>query len=438
MNAPGIIKEFSLFRLKRSVILGVKSLWMHKLRSLLTAMGIVFGVCSVIAMLAIGEGASYEAQQQIKDLGSQNIILESVKPSSKTTAGEQERSLILEYGLTYNDISQIRATVPGVLVTIPSREVKDFIWNEAQNVDGAAVGTVAWFPEMRNRKVVRGRFFTELEMSMRSPVCVLSKSLARQLFPLSEPIGDTVRIQTSYFRVIGVIEDDPAVAAANDEKEAAGDQGDGMEMMIPITTLEDHFGEVLFKYRSGSFEAEKVQLHEVTIRIDEPDQVMPASLAIRHILERNHKQVDYKMTVPLDLLRRAERTKQIFNIVLGSIAAISLLVGGIGIMNIMLATVTERTREIGIRRALGAKKKDIVIQFLIETVMLSGAGGVIGVALGLAIPIMITHFAEMVTIIEFWAPALAFTISVMTGVLFGIYPAFRAAGMNPVEALRHE
>jgi putative ABC transport system permease protein len=438
VNVAGIIKEFSLFRLKRSVILGVKSLWMHKLRSLLTAMGIVFGVCSVIAMLAIGEGASYEAQQQIKDLGSQNIILESVKPSSKTTAGEQERSLILEYGLTYNDISQIRATVPGVLVTIPSREVKDFIWNEAQNVDGAAVGTVSWFPEMRNRNIVRGRFFTELEMLMRAPVCVLSKSLARQLFPLTEPIGDTVRIQTSYFRVIGVIDDDPAVAASNDEKEAAGDQGDGMEMMIPITTLEDHFGEVIFKYRSGSFEAEKVQLHDVTIRIGEPDQVMPASLAIRHILERNHKQVDYRMTVPLDLLRRAERTKQIFNIVLGSIAAISLLVGGIGIMNIMLATVTERTREIGIRRALGAKKKDIVIQFLIETVMLSGAGGVIGVALGLAIPIMITHFAEMVTIIEFWAPALAFTISVMTGILFGIYPAVRAAGMNPVEALRHE
>lgn len=438
MNVAGIIKEFSLFRLKRPVILGVKSLWMHKLRSLLTAMGIVFGVCSVIAMLAIGEGASYEAQQQIKDLGSQNIILESVKPSSKTTAGEQERSLILEYGLTFNDISQIRATVPGVLVTIPSREVKDFIWNEAQNVDGTAVGTVSWFSEMRNRNMVRGRFFTELEMSMRAPVCVLSKSLARQLFPLTEPIGDTVRIQTSYFRVIGVIDDDPAVAASNDEKEAAGDQGDGMEMMIPITTLEDHFGEVIFKYRSGSFEAEKVQLHDVTIRIGEPDEVMPASLAIRHILERNHKQVDYRMTVPLDLLRRAERTKQIFNIVLGSIAAISLLVGGIGIMNIMLATVTERTREIGIRRALGAKKKDIVIQFLIETVMLSGAGGVIGVALGLAIPIMITHFAEMVTIIEFWAPALAFTISVMTGILFGIYPAVRAAGMNPVEALRHE
>ncbi len=438
MSIIEVIRELSFFRLKRSVILGIKSLWMHKLRSLLTAMGIVFGVCSVIAMLAIGEGASYEAQQQIKDLGSQNIILASVKPTDRKTSGEQERSLILEYGITYADVAQIQATVPGVLVSIPSRDVKDFIWNEAQSVDGVTIGTVSWFPQMRNRSITRGRFFTEVEMAKRSPVCVLSQSLARQLFPLSEAIGDTVRIQTNYFRVIGVINDDPAVAAANAEAEANGRAGEGMEMMIPITTLEDHFGEVIFKYRSGSFEAEKVELHEVTIRIDKPDQVMPASQAIRHILERNHKVVDYNMTVPLDLLRRAERTKQIFNIVLGSIAAISLLVGGIGIMNIMLATVTERTREIGIRRALGAKKKDIVIQFLIETIMLSGAGGVIGVALGLAIPLMITRFAGMITIIEFWAPALAFSISVMTGVLFGIYPAFRAAGMNPVEALRHE
>jgi putative ABC transport system permease protein len=434
----GLVREFSLFRLKRSVLLGLKSLWMHKLRSLLTAMGIVFGVCSVIAMLAIGEGASYEAQQQIKELGSQNVILRSVKPTNKTTAGEEERSLILEYGITYRDITQIQATVPGVLVTVPTREVKDFIWNETRSVDGTTLGTVPWFPEMRNRPVWRGRYFTELELSDRAPVCVLSKRLARHLFPLSEPVGDTVRIQSSYFRVIGVIADDPATADEESEGAAGGESKDGMEMMIPISSLEDHFGEVLFKYRSGSFEAEKVELHEVTVRIDSPDQVMPAADAIRHILERNHKQVDYTMVVPLDLLRRAERTKQIFNIVLGSIAAISLLVGGIGIMNIMLATVTERTREIGIRRALGAKKKDIVLQFLIETVMLSGSGGLLGVALGLAIPILITHFADMVTIIEFWAPALAFSISVITGILFGIYPAFRAAGMNPVEALRHE
>ncbi len=434
----GSIRELSFFRLRRSVVLGIKSLWMHKLRSFLTALGIVFGVASVISMLAIGEGASFEAQQQIKDLGSQNIILESVKPSNTTTAGEQERSLILEYGLTYKDISQIQATVPGVEVTIPSRQVKDFLWNKSSSVDGVALGTVPWFPTMKNRDILRGRFFTNMEMDDRSPVCVLTASLSRNLFPLDEPIGKTVRMQTSYFRVVGVVEDERAIAAAESELEGSGENSDGMEMMIPITTLEDHFGEVLFKYRSGSFEAEKVELHEVTARIEKPEQVMPAAQAIQHILERNHKDVDYKMTVPLDLLQRAERTKQIFNIVLGSIAAISLLVGGIGIMNIMLATVTERTREIGIRRALGAKKKDIIFQFLIETVILSGAGGLLGVGVGLAIPMLVTHFAEMVTIIQFWAPTLAFTISVAIGVLFGIYPAFRAADMNPVEALRHE
>ena len=259
MSIIEVIRELSFFRLKRSVILGIKSLWMHKLRSLLTAMGIVFGVCSVIAMLAIGEGASYEAQQQIKDLGSQNIILASVKPTDRKTSGEQERSLILEYGITYADVAQIQATVPGVLVSIPSRDVKDFIWNEAQSVDGVTIGTVSWFPQMRNRSITRGRFFTEVEMAKRSPVSVLSQSLARQLFPLSEAIGDTVRIQTNYFRVIGVINDDPAVAAANAEAEANGRAGEGMEMMIPITTLEDHFGEVIFKYRSGSFEAGKAR-----------------------------------------------------------------------------------------------------------------------------------------------------------------------------------
>ncbi len=440
MTARKPFGGLTLFGLKRSVILGLKSLWMHRLRSLLTAMGIVFGVSSVIAMLAIGEGASYEAQQQIKELGSQNVILRSTKPTYKTTMEEQDRSFVLEYGLTYQDISQIQATVPGVMVVTPARERKDFVWGGDRFVDGVALGTVPWFPEMRNRAILRGRYFSELEMTDRSPVCVLSKSLSRRLFPLDEPLGRTVRITSQFFRVIGVIQDNPASSSDKSSSSAAGsgDASDGMEMMLPLTTLNDRFGEINYKRRSGSFEAEKVQFHEVTVRIDDPAHVMAAAGAIRHILERNHKTGDFTMLVPLDLLRRAERTKQIFNIVLGSIAAISLIVGGIGIMNIMLATVTERTREIGIRRALGAKRKDIVIQFLIETVILSGTGGLIGVALGLSIPILITHFANMMTIIQLWAPVLAFSISVITGILFGIYPAFRAAGMNPVEALRHE
>jgi len=172
--------------------------------------------------------------------------------------------------------------------------------------------------------------------------------------------------------------------------------------------------------------------------VHDKDEVVNVSQAMKDLLDRAHQKKDYEMTVPIELLKRAERTKQIFNIVLGSIAAISLLVGGIGIMNIMLASVTERTREIGIRRALGAKRKDIVVQFLIETVILSGTGGVIGVLLGVAIPFFVTYFAGMITIVTLWSPIIAFSISALVGVVFGIYPALRAADMDPVEALRHE
>ena len=196
------------------------------------------------------------------------------------------------------------------------------------------------------------------------------------------------------------------------------------------------YGEILRKRRTGSFEQERVALHEVTVKVVDRDEVVNISHAIEALLERNHKKKDYEIVVPLELLKRAERTKQIFNIVLGSIAAISLLVGGIGIMNIMLASVTERTREI--RRAMGAKRRDIIIQFLVETVMLSGAGGLIGVVLGIAIPYVVTYFSAMVTIVTFWSPLIAFTISALVGVIFGIYPAVRAANMDPVEALRHE
>lgn len=447
-NSPiQILQLFSPWRLKRSIVLGMKSLWMHKLRSLLTAMGIVFGVASVIAMLAIGEGASYEAQQQIKNLGSQNIILTSEKPTNTKTAGEQERSLVLEYGITYRDLDQIRATIPGVEIAVPGRRIKDFLWHQSSSVDATLLGTVPWYPEMRNRRLLKGRFFTQIEMKGRDPVCVINEELARKLFPLSSPVGKEIRLQRNYFRVVGIIET-KASGADSDQlggkgdatvKKPSGDESElPMEAMIPLSTLIDRFGEVLFKYRSGSFEAEKVDFHEVTIKIGDADQVVPAAEAIRHILKRNHEDVDYKMTVPLELLRRAERTKQIFNIVLGSIAAISLLVGGIGIMNIMLATVTERTREIGIRRAMGAKQRDIVMQFLIETILLSGAGGLIGVVVGMAVPLIIERFANMMTITQIWAPTLAFSISVLTGVIFGIYPAIRAAGMNPVDALRHE
>jgi putative ABC transport system permease protein len=289
---------------------------------------------------------------------------------------------------------------------------------------------------MRNHHVACGRFFSDADMQTSASVCVLGADMAQALFPLDSPLGRDVRVGAAYYRVIGVMQ--PRGAGVKADETHTGAKAAAHEMFIPLETARTRYGEVLFRFRSGSREAERVQLHEVTVKVASREQVLPVAEAVKAVLKHHHKKKDYEVVVPLELLRRAERTKQIFNIVLGSIAAISLLVGGIGIMNIMLATVTERTREIGIRRALGAKRRDIITQFLVEAVMLSGAGGLFGVALGIAIPLLVTWFAAMKTIITFWSPLLAFSISGLVGVAFGLYPALRAANMDPVEALRHE
>ena len=437
MTSRSSPSHLSWRRLVRTVRLGLRSLWLHRLRSLLTVLGIVFGVCSVIAMLAIGEGASHEAQEQIKNLGSQNIILQSVKPPEERKVSDQaNRSFALHYGLTYTDLGRMEASIPGVELTLPARIMKEYVWNVSRRVDCDIIATIPRYPEMRNQHVSEGRFFTQTEMVGKANVCVLGAETATALFPLETVVGSQVRVGDDYYHVIGVM--DPLSSAPLAGEVKGGGRSSLNRMFIPLDTAKTRFGETLMKQRSGSFEAERVELHEVTVKAASLEQVRPVADAIRSLLEHGHKKKDYEIVVPLELLRRAERTKQIFSIVLGSIAAISLLVGGIGIMNIMLATVTERTREIGIRRALGARRRDIVTQFLVETILLSGAGGMMGVAAGVAVPFLVTRFAEMKTIVTFWSPVLAFTISGMVGIIFGIYPALRAARMDPVEALRHE
>jgi putative ABC transport system permease protein len=389
-------------------------------------------------MLAIGEGASYEAQEQIKNLGSQNIIVNSVKPpDDQKVSDRNSQSYVLQYGLTYQDVQRIRATIPGITVVLPARVIRDYVWNISRRVDCDIIGTVPWYPQMRNQRVARGRFFSEKDMDEDTSVCVLSADMVRALFPLDSPIGKDVRVGGEYYKVVGVMEPS-AYEPKSDELAADQAKPAAHRMFIPLETARSRYGEVLLRRRSGSIEAERVELHELTVKVNALEEVTSAAQALKAVLQRNHPKKDYQMIVPLELLKRAERTKQIFNIVLGSIAAISLLVGGIGIMNIMLASVTERTREIGIRRALGARRRDIVIQFLVETVILSGTGGILGVVLGLIIPFIVSHAAGMKTIVTFWSPMLAFTISALVGVVFGIYPAIRAAKMDPVEALRHE
>lgn len=422
-------------RYRRIFLLGLRSLWAHRLRSLLTVLGIVFGVASVISMLAVGEGASFEAQEQIRRLGSNNIILRSTRPVETQNASRQ-RSYVIEYGLTYDDIERIRATFPNVEVILPNRVMRKQVWNLSRKTEADIVGTLPSATEIARIRMREGRFFSETEALQPLNVCVLEAPLADMLYPFGDALGNTMRVDGDYYRIIGIASPHETTALPNVQQRS----GDVLvsRVYIPLEAARARFGETLVRRSSGSFEAERVQLHEAIVRVTHQEEVDVVAKIIEDILKAHHKKQDYRIIVPLELLREAERTKRVFNIVLGTIAAISLLVGGIGIMNIMLASITERTREIGIRRALGARRRDIVQQFLTESVLLSGTGGLLGLALGIITPQLITYFSAMPTIITMQAVALAFIVSVCVGIVFGLYPAARAAAMDPVTALRHE
>ncbi len=416
----------------RTFRLGVKSLMLHKLRSMLTTLGMLFGVASVVAMLAIGEGASKEAQDQIKQLGSQNIILRSIKPPEDMVSNQTVRVSV--YGLTVADFDRIKATYPWAKSVVPVRMLQQEARVGKRLLNPRVLATTPTYLEATGRVIHEGRFLNDRDEAGFANVCVLGYEVARYLFPFESPVGKRVKLGADYFHVIGTML--PRVPIGSDQPDAGTAVTE--EILIPLSTGRLWFGDMQVKIRSGSREMEQVELHEIVLAVDRPESVLVAAAATREMMKRFHKDIDYEVVVPLELLLREEATKRIFKIVLASIAGISLLVGGIGIMNVMLATVTERTREIGVRRALGAKRKHIVMQFLVETVVLSVGGGVLGIGLGLAIPKIVEVYTDMEPVLTVAAPALAFAISVGVGLLFGMYPAWRAANMDPVEALRHE
>ena len=418
----------------RIVKAGWKNIYLHKLRSLLTALGIIFGVASVIAMLAIGEGASYEAREKIKELGSNNIIVRSVKPP--TTPGTQQTVTLPVYGLTPEDLRKIE-TIPSVDMVIPTWEDKRDVWYLGKSATARIVGTYPEYPLVMNLQIEKGRFFNSADSEMLKPYAVIGSSIKNQLFPLEEAVGKSIRIDSNYFTVIGVAREKAIVSGVGFEAEDIN-----FDIYIPLTTQRIYYGEYTVGERTGvglrGIERSWVKYHRFIVKVLDMQQIVTTAAIIEDILKANHKEQDYEILVPLQLLKQAEHTARIFNIVLGSIAAISLIVGGIGIMNIMLATVTERTREIGIRRALGAKRRDIIKQFLTEAVILSSIGGFIGVLLGVIIPKVVTKLAAMTTIITSWSILIAFSISVAVGITFGIYPARKAAYLDPIQALRYE
>jgi len=271
----------------------------------------------------------------------------------------------------------------------------------------------------------------EIDVERHANVCVLTENGARALLANENTIGQSVVLGSDYFEVIGIVSSDPGGGALQ-----APDQD--IDAYIPLNVCRDVFGEIIYRRTAGSREIEKVELHKILVEVDNIDNVELAASAITAMLQRFHRKEDYQLSIPLTLLRQAEATKRTFNTVLGSIAGISLLVGGIGIMNIMLASVTERTREIGIRRAIGAKRSQIIVQFLIETVVLSGLGGIVGIGVGVSIPWVITYLSGMPTVVPLYSIILSLGISMTIGIVFGLYPAIRAAQLDPIEALRHE
>jgi len=430
------------FRLKRTFKLGTKSLWMHKLRSILTMLGIIFGVSSVIAMLAIGEGASQDAQEKIAQLGSRNIIIKTVDSPEDQSAGGQQQTL-KEYGLTYADAERFRNGIPDVQVIVPNRRLSQQAQYRTRRVAVEVIGTVPWYPEISNVRVKYGRFLSSTDMHYKRGICAVDEKLVRELFAFDDPLGQDVKIASDYYRVVGVVTEQTSAQAANsfEDKDPTGAKKAGANLgcvYIPLNTVRNRFGEMSIEISTGSRNIEKVELQEIIVKVRNIDQVMGTRLSVQRLMGRFHKKNDYEITVPLELMRQAREFQRIFTIVLGSIAAISLLVGGIGIMNIMLATVSERTREIGIRRALGAKKRDIIFQFLSETLILTLSGGILGIILGSLIPFLVTHFGQMRTVITTSALVMAFGISAGVGIIFGLYPAYRAANMDPIESLRHE
>ncbi|MEO6597495.1 MAG: ABC transporter permease, partial [Planctomycetota bacterium] len=405
------------------IVEALRNLMRHKLRSLLTALGIIFGIASVVSMVSAGEGARREILEQIRELGTNNVIINAQKPPAEQNAKKAEGNSLLTYGLTFHDLKQMQRTLPSVVDALPVHDVKDWIWFRSRRVEAKIRGVTARYFERLQLVPIHGRILDDKDEQERSRVCVVRTRVLQEARYVGDPLKLDLKIGREYYRVVGVL---PDFTSKNPDRSILGLDDRALEVYVPFETVVDRLGLTKGTVESGTFEYSRVELHQIVCTVASEEDVMSAARGIQTILAKFHARKDYQVIVPIELLQSRAKTQRTFDIVLPVIAGIALLVGGIGILNIMLASVTERTREIGIRRAIGASRFDITLQFLIETVTLALVGGVLGVLLGVAGSKLIEQLTEWKPVITFGAVAVALAISCLTGIVFGIYPAHRA------------
>lgn len=437
-----------MLSLRETLSMSVTSVASHKVRSVLTILGVVFGVGAVMAMLSIGEGAKQQTLEQISVMGLHNVIIRAQSPDDADDAGTSGTAAKVtnSLGLTTKDADAIAAECAFAEQVEANAEHKKTAFHGGEHADVPVLGVTPAYASIFNTQLREGRFISNADVKGIAMYCVLGYAAKQKLFAFKPAIGESVKFGDSWFTVVGVAAEKPQLAKLADGTNV--DQN--MQVYVPVTTSEIVFGRekdkksggnvfVFNGQRFGGEDKATPPIDQITVKLAENADAAQAASIIERILTRRHnKAKDFAITVPEELLRQSQATQRIFNIVMMAIASISLLVGGIGIMNIMLASVLERTREIGIRRALGATQRVVVTQFLSEAVILSMSGGVMGLILGFGMTRMISAYAEWRTIITPLSIAVAFIVSVATGIAFGYYPARQAARKDPIDALRYE
>jgi putative ABC transport system permease protein len=418
-------------RFFQTVNIALKDLALHKFRSFLAALGIIFGVASVEAMVSISEGAKTAALARIAALGVDNIIIRSQRPLETGrggAAGAGGRNMA-SYGLLRRDLEHVRLTCQP-RYAIGARNMRTRIYTPSGSVvDVTVIATEPDYLPLTRSQIQRGRFLSTADQAEHAQISVLGIQAARKIFGFEDPMDKVVRINGDHFRVVGILDNAAAV------KDAGGDDINN-QVFIPLATARALNGDISRLASSGQSEVTNIQLDTIALQLSDSDQILSVAARLQNYFEQTHKQTDYDFLIPLAQLRQKADTQRIFTVVMASIASVSLLIGGIGIMNIMLANVYDRRKEIGTRRALGARRADILYQFVLEAATLTTLGGMIGVAVGYGLARAVSLYSEWPTIISPVAIALGMAISSLVGILFGYWPARQAARTNPIEALR--